>query len=67
MYKVFIIDDSAPDHRRLVGSTGDPQVVAAAAGGMLAVLPEFRGRSSVGWFQSDGRSCPPLRHRTAKQ
>jgi hypothetical protein len=45
MYKVFIIDDSAPDHRRLVGSTGDPQVVAAAAGGMLAVLPEFRGQN----------------------
>ena len=43
MYKVFIVNDSAPGHRRLVGSTDDPQVVAAAAGGMLATLPEFRG------------------------
>jgi hypothetical protein len=43
MYKVFIINESAPDHRRLVGSTDDPMVVAAAAGGMLASLPEFRG------------------------
>ena len=42
MYKVFIIDDSAPDHRRLIGSTSDPQVVASAAAGMLSGLPEFR-------------------------
>lgn len=41
MYRVFIVNDSAPNRRRLIASTSDPRVVAAAAGYMLADLPKF--------------------------